>query len=94
MKSWLTEAGAPLEAVHSMAMDGMLSNAQMTALAATTGEAFDKLFLNGMIAHHKGAITMAKLVVNSSNAEAAELAQTMIDSQTKQIELMESLLAK
>jgi uncharacterized protein (DUF305 family) len=37
---------------------------------------------------------MAKLVVNSSNAEAAELAQTMIDSQTKQIELMESLLAK
>jgi len=94
MKSWLTEAGAPLEAVHSMAMDGMLSNAQMAALAAATGEAFDKLFLNGMIAHHKGAITMAKLVVNSSNAEAAELAQTMIDSQTKQIELMESLLAK
>ena len=94
MKSWLTEEGSPLEAVHSMAMDGMLSSAQMTALSAATGEAFDKLFLNGMIAHHKGAITMAKLVVNSSNAEAAALAKTMIDSQTKQIELMESLLAK
>jgi uncharacterized protein (DUF305 family) len=94
MKAWLTEAGSPLEAVHSMAMDGMLSGAQMTALSAATGEAFDKLFLNGMIAHHKGAITMAKLVVDSGNEEVAKLASAVIDSQTKQIERMEALLAK
>jgi uncharacterized protein (DUF305 family) len=94
MKSWLTEAGSPLEAAHSMIMDGMLTGAQMTALSAATGEAFDKLFLTGMIAHHKGAITMAKLVVDSSNPEAAALAQTIIDSQTEQIAVMEGLLAK
>jgi uncharacterized protein (DUF305 family) len=94
MKSWLTESGSPLEAVHSMAMDGLLSDAQMTALSAATGEAFDKLFLTGMIAHHKGAITMAKLVVDSSNPDAAALAKTIIDSQTEQIAVMEALLAK
>lgn len=94
MKSWLTESGSPIEAVHSMVMDGMLSSAQMSALSAATGKAFDKLFLNGMIAHHKGALAMAKLVVDSSNREAADLAQAIIESQTKQIELMESLLAK
>jgi uncharacterized protein (DUF305 family) len=94
MKSWLTEAGSPLETAHSMAMDGLLSDGQMTALSAATGEAFDKLFLTGMIAHHKGAITMAKLVVDSSNPEAAALAKTIIDSQTEQIAVMEALLSK
>ena len=94
MKSWLTESGSPLEAVHSMAMDGLLSDAQMTALSAATGAAFDKLFLTGMIAHHKGAITMAKLVVDSSNPDAAALAKTIIDSQTEQIAVMEALLSK
>jgi uncharacterized protein (DUF305 family) len=94
MKSWLSEAGASLEMGHHMAMDGLLSSAQMTALSAATGEAFDKLFLSGMIAHHKGAITMARLVVDSSNPEAAALAQTIIDSQTEQIAVMEGLLAK
>jgi uncharacterized protein (DUF305 family) len=94
MKSWLTESGSPLEAVHNMAMDGLLSDAQMTALSAATGAAFDKLFLTGMIAHHKGAITMAKLVVDSSNPNAAALAKKIIDSQTEQIAVMEALLAK
>lgn len=94
MKSWLTESGSPLEAVHSMAMDGLLSDAQMTALSSATGAAFDKLFLTGMIAHHKGAITMAKLVVDSSNPDAAALAKKIIDSQTEQIAVMEALLAK
>ena len=94
MKSWLTDAGASLDMGHAMVMDGMLSSAQMTALSAATGEAFDKLFLNGMIAHHQGAIVMAKMVVDSTNPEAAALGKAIIESQTKQIELMQSLLAK
>ena len=94
MKAWLTDAGASLDIGHAMEMAGMLSGAQMTALAAATGEAFDKLFLNGMIAHHEGAIVMAKMVVDSTNPEAAALGKAIIDSQTKQIELMKSLLAK
>ena len=66
----------------------------MTALKEATGKTFDKLFLSGMIAHHQGAIVMAKTVVGSSNPEVAALGEAVIASQTKQIELMQSLLAK
>jgi uncharacterized protein (DUF305 family) len=39
-------------------MDGMLSSAQMAALAAATGAEFERLWLEGMIYHHQGAIDM------------------------------------
>jgi uncharacterized protein (DUF305 family) len=97
MKTWLSAANAPMEMDHDMGMsgmDGMLDAAQMDALTNSKGAAFDKLFLEAMIAHHKGAIQMAKMVVSSKNAEAAALGKAIIDSQTKQITLMESLLAK
>ncbi len=97
MKTWLSAANAPMEMDHDMGMggmDGMLDAAQMDALTNSKGAAFDKLFLEAMIAHHKGAIQMAKMVVSSKNAEAAALGKAIIDSQTKEITLMESLLAK
>jgi uncharacterized protein (DUF305 family) len=92
MKSWLAEAQAPLQMGHSMVMDGMLSGAQMTALTEAAGAKFDELFLAGMIAHHKGAITMAKLVLDSGNEEVAAFASSVIESQTEQIERMQALL--
>ncbi len=39
-------------------MLGMATAEQMTALAATNGPAFDRLFLERMIAHHEGAVKM------------------------------------
>jgi len=41
-------------------MHGMLSKAQMAALAAANGPAFEKLWLEGMIYHHQGALDMAR----------------------------------
>jgi uncharacterized protein (DUF305 family) len=41
-------------------MAGMLSKAQMAALAAATGPEFEKLWLQGMIYHHQGALDMAR----------------------------------
>lgn len=40
-------------------MDGMLSSAQMQALAEASGAEFERLWLEGMIHHHQGAIDMA-----------------------------------
>ncbi len=37
---------------------GMLTERQMAQLASATGEAFDRLFLELMIVHHEGALTM------------------------------------
>ncbi len=39
-------------------MAGMLSREEMAALAAARGSEFDRLFLEGMIKHHQGALTM------------------------------------
>jgi uncharacterized protein (DUF305 family) len=41
-------------------MTGMLSRAQMAALAAAQGAEFERLWLEGMIYHHEGALTMGR----------------------------------
>lgn len=40
-------------------MAGMLSSARMDALAAASGAEFERLWLEGMIFHHRGAIDMS-----------------------------------
>jgi len=70
MREWLTEAGEPLSSDgHSMGADGMLSEQEILTLRAANGKAFDKLFVKGMTAHHKGAIEMAKDEVSSGQNE-------------------------
>jgi uncharacterized protein (DUF305 family) len=39
-------------------MPGMLTQEEMDRLAAANGAEFDQLFLEGMMKHHGGAITM------------------------------------
>ena len=41
-----------------MMMPGMLSADEMSRLEAATGVEFDRLFLEGMIKHHGGALIM------------------------------------
>jgi len=43
-----------------MMMPGMLTGEQMDQLAAAKGSMFDRLFLEFMIQHHAGALTMVK----------------------------------
>jgi uncharacterized protein (DUF305 family) len=40
-------------------MDGMLSRAQMATIAAASGDDFERLWLEGMIKHHRGGVAMA-----------------------------------
>jgi uncharacterized protein (DUF305 family) len=69
MRNWLdarNEAAPELHRVHGHAhgaglgrlMPGMLTEAQLKQLAAARGNAFDRLFLEGMIRHHQGAVRM------------------------------------
>ncbi|CAB4553829.1 unannotated protein [freshwater metagenome] len=93
MTTWLADAGAPLSMGHDMGDDGMLSADEMTTLTNATGIEFDRLFLAGMIAHHQGALEMAKTVQNSKNAEVKVLSDNISSSQTAEIEEMKKLLA-
>jgi uncharacterized protein (DUF305 family) len=93
MRGWLTRAGASMDMGHEMHMDGMLSDGQMTRLSIATGPEFDRLFLEGMIAHHEGAIAMSSMIADSSNAEAAKLGSDIATSQAAEIAAMQNLLA-
>jgi len=74
-------------------MPGMMSDAQMSQLTAATGPAFDKLFLQMMIVHHQGAITMAKTeTAQGNNPAALTLAKSITTSQTAQINQMQDML--
>ncbi len=50
------------------AMPGMLAEAQLEALAAAEGPAFDRLFLELMIFHHEGALEMVADLLASPGA--------------------------
>ena len=93
MTGWLTSAGASMDMGHSMHMDGLLSDEQMSALEKASGADFDRLYLEGMIGHHEGAVTMAAMVVGSQNAEAAALGASIVSSQTEEIAYMKQLLS-
>jgi len=64
MQRWLTNRGQSVPDMHAMhmhgatLMPGMLLPEEMDRLAAANGTAFDRLFLEGMIKHHGGALEM------------------------------------
>ena len=81
-----------------MLMPGMLTAAQMEALGKAKGEEFDRLFLEGMIQHHGGALDMVKDLHDTAGAgQEAELFNfaTDVDSgQRAEIRLMKAMLEK
>ncbi len=73
MQAWLRERGeAPADvnwhhhAEEDHAMEGMATMEQMTELEASSGPAFDSLFLRLMIVHHEGALTMVEGLLEQS----------------------------
>ncbi len=91
MKSW---AGVKVSTHAGHMMDGMLSEDELNALRAATGAEFDRLFLQGMIKHHQGAIEMAMDVKNSNSMVVADLSAAIIKQQEIEITRMEELLLK
>ncbi len=77
----------------SGAMAGMMSADQMQQLGQANGDAFDRMFLQMMIAHHQGAVTMSQAELrDGQNPEARQLAQRIIDAQQREITEMQTLL--
>jgi uncharacterized protein (DUF305 family) len=73
MQQWLVDRGqfAPEQFAHhheGMVMPGMLTPEQMQRLAAARGSEFDRLFLEAMIAHHQGALTMVEALLKQPGA--------------------------
>ena len=80
---------------HSL-MPGMLTPKQMEELKNAKGAEFDRLFLQGMIQHHEGALVMVKELFETAGAgQDAELFNftTDVDSgQRTEIKIMQTML--
>jgi uncharacterized protein (DUF305 family) len=90
-------AGHATPASDTPLMAGMLSPRQMQALAAAEGPAFDRLFLEGMIQHHRGAIDMVEALMTHPDAAEdtllSDFAAAVVADQSAEILRMQSLLS-
>lgn len=104
MTGWLTSWGqevpdTAMATGSSMDMgnmpmgEGMMTQTEMDQLDAATGPAFDQMFLEMMVKHHTGAVTMAQQeLANGKYPPAKELAQAIITGQQAEITQMNALM--
>jgi uncharacterized protein (DUF305 family) len=102
MQRWLRDRGKALPDPHAhhhggMLMPGMLTAAQMEQLAAARGPEFDRLFLELMIAHHQGALTMVEGLFKTPGAgqesDIFGFASDIVADQQAEIDRMRGMLA-
>ena len=73
---------------------GMMSAQEMDALAAATGSQAARLYLEGMVEHHEGAIGASeRQLADGSHPPALRLAEQIRASQTAEVAEMRALLA-
>jgi len=88
------ESGGQSHGDHStMDMQGMVNDATMAKLKTLTGPAFDTLWLQSMISHHEGAITMAKAeIADGKNTDIIAMAKNIVAMQQVEIDQMKQIL--
>ena len=104
MQAWLGDRGQAVTEVDAHHADGwepmpgMLTPDEMAELAAATGNAFDRLFLERMIEHHRGAVTMVEnLLEQRGAAQDSQLfafTSDVTSDQTAEIDRMDAMLAE
>jgi uncharacterized protein (DUF305 family) len=102
MQNWLAARGEDVPDAddahdgHDGEMPGMLTGAELDALETADGAEFDVLFLESMIPHHRGAITMVGRLGDDPDAgfepTIAALASEIESGQRAEIARMEALL--
>jgi len=105
MTSWLQAWGAKIPADAPMdhdahgeghdaaEMPGMMSSEQMADLEAASGAAFDEIWLTGMVAHHEGAVAMARTEQQEgADPDAVALAERIEADQSAEVAEMTELL--
>jgi uncharacterized protein (DUF305 family) len=99
MSGWLTGWKQPTAQAggHDMpgmsTMPGLMSETDMSALKAASGTDFDRQFARMMIAHHNGAIQMARDVQkNGTNPEVKRLAVMVEQAQTTEVGQLQKIL--
>ena len=102
MQHWLQARGQEVPGPHAMhmhgatLMPGMLTPEEMSRLAEAKGPDFDRLFLEGMIKHHGGALTMVHDLFSTAGAgqesEIFAFASDVDADQRMEIDRMDAML--
>ena len=96
--SWMATSGHPHTTAKSAGdqppMPGMASVAELTELAGLSGQTASIFFLQLMIRHHRGGLTMAQAAFNAPDAASAtkQLALSMIGDQGNEMAQMSLML--
>lgn len=95
MASMLEQWGVTAGGHTGMDMAGMVDADTMARLQTLRGRDFDTLWLQSMIAHHRGAVEMADAEVKAGrNPEMTGLARGIIAAQQAEINQMTKLLGR
>lgn len=93
MTGWLKSWSEPSQMSGGHSMTGMMGAEDMGKLDAAKGTEAAKLFLAQMIAHHQGAVMMAKTEESDGkNTESVSLSKNIVVSQEAEIQEMKDLL--
>ncbi len=99
MDAMLTDLGQPTDDVahtgaHSGMHGGMMSEADLSALMQAEGDDAARLYLQGMIAHHEGAVEASEGELRDGTyGPARQLATDIAEDQAAEVTEMRSLLA-
>lgn len=92
-QQWFPDAAAPDTTMSADDMAAMGMGMDMSMLDRATGAAYDRMFLQHMIPHHAGAVTMAaEAQMHSERAEVRDLAETIIAAQATEIGEMQRMI--
>jgi uncharacterized protein (DUF305 family) len=106
MKRWLEERDEDVPSLlaphdhgdgDAELMPGMLTEEEFEELEAASGEQFDRLFLEAMIRHHLGAITMVQDLYAQDGGQEPEISQFanhVLSDQAIEIDRAERMLAE
>ena len=104
MQEWLRSRGQPVTAIDAHhapgtePMPGMLTAEEMDQLAAARAAEFDRLFLELMIEHHRGALTMVENLLDQRGAaqdsQLFAFTSDITSDQTAEINRMDAMLAE
>lgn len=94
MQSWLggKEANSMMTDHSGHSMGGMLTEEEFSKLESSSGVTFDTLFLEGMIAHHEGALDMARMIKDTTSQEVNSFGLNVVEVQSEEIREMNEIL--
>lgn len=93
LEDWGQEAPSPMPGTSDLTDMGLMQPGDIDEFMSVRGDEFDTLWLDMMIEHHEGAITMSQTETDQGiNPAAVALADDIIEAQQAEITEMNTML--